>query len=52
MRRGFRNRSAYGFLEGAWPFGVVETNLGRRCVSHLVEEQYEDGRRRCGLIAG
>jgi len=24
MRRGFRSLSAYGFLHGAWPFGVVE----------------------------
>ena len=24
MRGGFRNLSAYGFLQGAWPCGVVE----------------------------
>ena len=27
--------SVYGFLQGAWPFGIVEGNLDYRCVSPL-----------------
>ena len=52
MRKGFRNLSPYGFLQGAWPFGVVDA-IWAGVASHVVgEKQYEDGGRRCGLIAG
>ena len=45
--------SIYGFLQGAWPFGLVEAIWAGVALRKLVEEkQYEDGGRRCGLIAG
>jgi hypothetical protein len=53
MRRGFRKFFGVRIPSGRVALRRGRGNLGRRCVSQLVEEKHhEDGRRRCGLIAG
>ena len=35
--------SIYGFLQGAWPFGLVEADLGRRRAAALERQAAADG---------